>query len=171
MWFDPNTGKFIWEPGEKEKGLHDIDPLLVKALFSPQDLTPEENQEVALKLVSFCGDFMSKKELRDLLEELRVNPQGPLSSCGTDLDRAAEQMIEGKLALREMGAAKQRYLELGRRNAAGEIVPFTSPQQTKTSRKRKAAKTKPVAAKPEKGKVKKAKVTKAVGRAKRKPKG
>ena len=100
--------------------LKDADPLLVKAWLTPDALTPEERKQTYLKLYSFCADFLSAEEVRETLNHTARDPS-PEFAEEREFEEAAREMIEGKLALREIGLAKQRTLTRGLMTPDGKI--------------------------------------------------
>lgn len=132
--------------------LKDVDPLLVKAWLTPDALTPAERKQTFLKLYSFFADFLPAEEVREALDnaERDASPEFPEAR---EFNEAAREMIEGKLALREIGLTKQRTLTMGLMAPDGTIWTEESLRAARAAQRRaKRKKTKQPKGKSPKGK-------------------
>lgn len=149
MWLDPASGRIFGSPEEWADGLAKLDPLLRRALLNPEQLTAKEHREVETKLVSFIADYLSDQQIQELVRE--ADEREP--SADPEHDAATKHTLEGKLALREIGAARQQHFQYGLVNPhTGE---FVAEVDLSAGRKKRKAKAKP----------------RKKGKTKRKPKG
>jgi hypothetical protein len=95
--------------------------LVKKALRDEKSLTPKERHDVYLHAIGFALDLLTLKDLRKTRTEMRRDPARAIGNltcgCGCNYGAVMLEMVEGKIALREMGATKIRRLTL-------HVVPF-----------------------------------------------
>ena len=148
MWFDPVSGQFLGDPKEVAKqfaeAIRRADPLMRKAWLHFDQLTPDEKNELALRLLSSLGDYLPDSNLRELIAESANRAAAGIDS---PVDEAARQMLAGKLAGRELGAMRQEPLRRALYNPqTGQI--FTEEdaaaalRQLRAKRRKKRAKKK-----------------------------
>jgi hypothetical protein len=141
MWLDPTTGKIHSAPGEWEEALRTADPLMRKGLLHPELLTQKEKEDLALKTLSFLADYLPRSGIEELVQE---NLARAKESSHPACDEAARQMLEGKLALRDIGATQQQHFERALLNVqTGQIITESdvAAMRKKLREKKKKAKT------------------------------
>lgn len=103
----------------------DITKLMLKALRDEKSLTPKERHDVYLHTLSFALNYSTLKDLRKLRTEMRKDPSAAIGhftcGCGCNYGAVMLEMLEGKIALREMGTTKIRQLTV-------QIVPLPPPE-------------------------------------------
>jgi hypothetical protein len=103
MWFDRVSGRLFRDPRELDEAVRTADPLLMKAWLRPERITPEEQEELALRLLSHMADYLPEADIRDVIEN-EERESDPVA------EQTAREMLEGKLAMRELGTLRQKRL-------------------------------------------------------------